>query len=245
MSFVRSLFVYCSVVAGFSAAAHAQFGAKLESVAVTEFMTQPIGERDGRTWIELYNFGAEPVDLKGFQISDMKSELCEIPEVTIKPGDYVIVVLGNDYRRLAEDRKKVFEIEWLGGKEDPRVVGIEGKFNLAVGGGAIVVNNRRRTPTWILGYRNDGKAGMSTYLAMDKFDVRHYGTREAPSINRNGPDGTVLGYEGQHAKKEEAAYSSDVAKIEEIAGYLYKAKTAGGDNEPSVGSPLKGNYPKP
>ncbi len=244
MRLLRSLFIGSLIVVGISGSARAQFGAKLESIAVTEFMTQPIGERDGRTWIELYNFGAEPVDLKGFQISDMKAELCEIPEVTIKPGDYVIVVVGNDYRRLAEDRKKVFETEWLGGKEDPRVVGIEGKFNLGTSG-AIVVNNRRRAPTWILGYRNDGKAGMSTYLAMDKFDVRHYGTREAPSINRNGPDGTVLGYEGQHAKKEDAAYASDVTKIEDVAGYLYKAKTSGGDNEPSTGSPLKGNYPKP
>jgi hypothetical protein len=225
--------------------AQAQFGfSKIESLAITEFMNQPIGEQDGREWVELYNFGKEPVDLKGFQLTDNAQEVCNIPEVTIKPGDYIIIVLGHDYRRLAEDRKKIFETEWLGGKMDSRVVGIEGRFSLGRAQ-TLMLQNRRRANLWLLGYGADEKAGMSTYLAMDKFDIRHYGTKEKPSINRAGNDGTVLGYEGQQTKKEDAAWTSDVTKIEAFAGYLYQARTAGGTNDPGVGSPLKGNYPKP
>jgi hypothetical protein len=227
--------------------ARAQFGfSKIESVAITEFMNAPVGERDGRQWVELYNFGKEPVDLKGFQLTDNNAAVCDIPEVTIKPGDFVIVVLGHDYRRLAEDRKKIFETEWLGGKEDPRVVGIDGHFTLARHQ-TLMLQNRRRANLWLLGYGADEKPGFSTYLAMDKFDIRHYGTKEKPSINRNGQDGNVLGYEGQNAKKEDLAWSSDVSKLEAlpIGGYLYQARSAGGTNDPAVGSPLKGNYPKP
>jgi hypothetical protein len=207
-------------------------------------MNQPIGEQDGREWVELYNFGKEAVDLKGFQLTDNAQEVCDIPEVTIKPGDFIIVVLGHDYRRLAEDRKKIFETEWLGGKQDPRVVGIEGRFSLQRAQ-TLMLQNRRRANLWLLGYGADEKPGMSTYLAMDRFDIRHYGTKEKPSINRAGNDGTVLGYEGQQTKKEDVAYTSDVTKLEPFAGYLYQARSAGGTNDPAVGSPLKGNYPKP
>jgi hypothetical protein len=227
--------------------ARAQFGfSKIESVAITEFMNSAVGEQDGRQWVELYNFGKEPVPLKGFQLTDNANEVCDIPEVTIKPGDFVVLVLGHDRRRFAEDRKQIFETEWLGGKQDPRVVGIEGRFHLGRAQ-TLMLQNRRRANLWLLGYGADEKPGMSTYLAMDKFDIRHFGTKEKPSINRAGNDGTVVGYEGQQTKKEDVAWTSDVTKIEAlpIAGYLYQARSAGGTNDPAVGSPLKGNYPKP
>jgi hypothetical protein len=225
--------------------ARAQFGfSKLESIAITEFMNSPVGERDGRQWVELYNFGKEAVDLKGFQLTDGGNEVCDIPEVTIKPGDFTIIVLGHDYRRLPEDRKKIFETEWLGGKQDPRVVGIEGRFHLNRAQ-TLMLQNRRRANLWMLGFGADEKPGFSTYLAMDKFDIRHYGSKEKPAINRHGQDGTVLGYEGEDSKKEDLAWTSDVTKLESFAGYLYQARSAGGTNDPAVGSPLKGNYPKP
>jgi hypothetical protein len=227
--------------------ARAQFGfSKIESVAITEFMNNPVGEKDGRQWVELYNFGKEPVSLKGFQLTDNGNEVCDIPEVTIKSGDFVILVLGHDRRRFAEDRKQIFETEWLGGKQDPRVVGVEGRFHLERAQ-TLLLQNRRRANLWMLGYGADEKPGMSTYLAMDKFDIRNYGMKEKPSINRRGQDGTVLGYEGQDSKQEDVAWTSDVSKIEAlpIAGYLYQARSAGGTNDPAVGSPLKGNYPKP
>lgn len=238
------LFVAAATMSAFASPASAQFNTQLESIAITEFMCSPIGEQDGRDWIELYNFGKEEVDLNKWQITDGANELCNIPEVKIKPGDFVIVVLGYDYRRLSEDRKKIFEAEWLGGKEDPRVVGIDNRFNLQRTG-AIILNNRRRAPVWLLGYRADDKPGNSTYLAVDKFDVRHYGTRDMPAINRNGPDGTALGYEDQSSKKEEGAYTGDVSKLEELGGSVYQTKAAGGNTEPGLASPLKGNYPKP
>lgn len=238
-----SLVALLVVVAGLgSSQARAQFAPVYETVAITEFMTTPIGEQDAREWVELYNFGKEPVSLKGFQLTDGKNEICDIPEVTVQPNDFVIVVVGHDRRRYGEDRKKIFEAEWLGGKEDPRVVGVD-QTNFSLGrSGAIFLQNRRRTPIWMIGWKADDRAGMSTYLAFDDFRVRSYGDSAKPAINRAGQDGTVIGYEGQQTKKEDVAWTSDTSKVEAVGGYLFRPKASGGDIEPGVGSPLKGNY---
>lgn len=234
--------IACALFASSAASALGQFTPTYENVAITEFMTRPIGEQDGRDWVELFNFGDVPVDLKGFQLSNDSQELCEIPAVTIQPHDFVIIVLGHDHRRFDDDRKKIFEAEWLGGKSDPRVVGIRFRYSLN-SADTLILKNAKRTPIWILGYKADDKPGNSTYLAIDDFRVRHYGTKEKPAINRHGNDGTVLGYEGQDATKEEFAWTSDVSKLEEIGGFPYQAKAAGGMTEPGIGSPLKGKYP--
>jgi len=230
-----------AVSALFGSNASAQFAPVYESIAITEFLVTPIGEEEAREWVELYNFGKEPVDLKGFQLTDGKNEICNIPAVTIKPNDFVIVVLGRDHQRYDEDRKKIFEAEWLGGKADDRVVGIDSSFRLGRAM-TLILQNRRRTPLWILGYKADDKAGQSTYLAIKNFQVRSYGTAEKPAIDRRGPDGTVLGYESQDATKEAAAYTSEISKLEQVGGFVFKSKAAGGTCEPSVGSPLKGDY---
>lgn len=225
--------------------AQAQFQTKYETIAVTEFMNTPIGESDSRSWIELFNFGKEEVDLEKFSITDGKNDIIEFPAAKIKPGDYAIIVFGHDAGRFGDERKKIFETEWLGGKEDPRVVGCDGRLHLDREDG-IILMNRRKVPIWIMGWRSDAVWGSSTYLAEPNWDVRNYGTADKPGINRRGKDGTILGYEGQDAKKEADAYTSDVSKLEAVAGFLYQSKENGGRNEPSLGSPLKGGYkPKP
>jgi hypothetical protein len=98
-----------------------------------------------------------------------------------------------------------------------------------------------------MGWGGDDKPGFSTYLAISNFQIRHYGTKAKPAINRNGDDskipGSEAGYEGQHFKQEDLAWKSDVSKLEAIGGLEYKSAESGGKNYPAVGSPLKGNYP--
>jgi hypothetical protein len=226
-------------------AASAQFIAKYESIAITEFMSRPIGESRGRQWVELYNFGDEPVKLKSFQFYDEGNKLCDFPDVTIQPKDFVIIVLGHYWHHSYTDdelAKKIFEAEWLGGKVDPRVVAIRSHYSLGASD-TLILRNLRRTPIWILGWKADGKPGNSTFLAIDDFRIRMYGTKEKPAINRTGPDGQTLGYEDQDATKDPFAYTSDVSKLEEIGGVMYKTAEAGGNVRPGKGSPLKGNYP--
>jgi len=239
------LLLVVGLVVTSAAAAQAQFTPVYETVAITEFLSRPIGPQDARDFVELFNFGDQPVDLKGFQLSDDSNKLCDIPAVTIQPRDFVVVVLGHDWRRPGDETKKVFEAEWFGGKSDPRIVGIEGGRYQLDAADTIILKNRRKTPIWILGYTSDDKPGTSAYLVAaddNAFKVRMYGTKEKPSINRAGPDGTVVGYEGQDTKQEDVAWTSDVSKLETVAGYHYRTSD-GGNIKPSLASPLKGNYP--
>jgi hypothetical protein len=226
--------------------ASAQFVAKYETVAVTEFMVHPGGPGYGRQWIELYNFGDTPVDLSNFRIDDEKNKIADIPKgVVIQPKDFIILVMGPYYHHHIGDGaelKQIFETEWLGGKSDPRVVGMKTHYVLG-GADTLILRNLRRAPIWILGWRADDTVGHSTYLAIDNFSIRMYGTMEKPSINRSGPDGQTLGYESQYATKEPLAWTSDVSKLETIGGIDFKAAVAGGKAKPGIGSPLKGNYP--
>ena len=233
-AFVCTLSVFASV-----AGASAQ--TVYETVAITEFMNTPLGESDCRSWIELYNFGKDPVDVSKFSITDGKNDIVELPTHTIKPGDFAIVVVGHHGGRFADERKKIFELEWLGGKEDPRVIGADTRLHMDQAD-SLTLLNRRKTPIWLIGWRADAAWGYSTYLAEPNWDVRSYGTLDKPAINRKGMDGTVKGYEGQHAAQEAEAYKSDVSKLEAEWGVIYQTKANGGRTDAGIGSPLKGNY---
>lgn len=49
-------------------------------------------------WVELYNRGAEPVQLGGYFLSDdpARPDRWEIPDITIAPGEYVLIWCDND-----------------------------------------------------------------------------------------------------------------------------------------------------
>lgn len=224
----------------------AQARGQYESIAVTEFMVHPGGPYYGRQWIELFNFGDTPVDISSFRIDDEKNKIADVPKGTIiQPKDFIVLVMGPYYSRHIGDgkeMKQIFETEWLGGKSDPRVVGLKSTYHMA-NADTLVLRNLRRMPIWVMGWKGDDTAGNSTYLAIDDFRVRMYGTMEKPAINRNGPDGQVLGYESQNSKKEELAWTSDVSKLETVGGIDFKTAVAGGTAKAAVGSPLKGNYP--
>ncbi len=84
--------------------------AQANTIAITEIFENPIGERSGRTWIELFNYGPAPVNLTSWKLIDENDQQCDLPEYTIKSGEYIIIVFGN---RLVPgiDKKRIFEKE--------------------------------------------------------------------------------------------------------------------------------------
>ncbi len=214
------------------------------TIAVTEFLNQPIGESTARQWVELFNYGAEPVTLKSWQLLNEAKQIVDVPEMTIPSGGYAILVLGAQ-RMPGRDKKALFEREWLDGQADARVFGISNAFFVLRNSSEITLRNSKRLVVWQLAYKNDGQPGHATYLAQDQFFPAKYGTQAAPLINRAGNDlaGTnLLGYESNAATKDPLATESNVSGLEAEAGLLYKSKANGGDAEPSLGSPLKGQY---
>ncbi|MFO8000087.1 MAG: CotH kinase family protein [Marinilabilia sp.] len=64
-------------------------------------------EGDYPDWVELYNRGNEPVNLEGWGLSDDEDELFRwiFPDVTIEPGEYLIVWASNKDRRPDWDER--------------------------------------------------------------------------------------------------------------------------------------------
>lgn len=236
---VRGLLAW-ALVAAMASAAAAQ-----NTIAVTEFMDAPIGEEeDGREWIELFNYGDQPISLEGWQLFDDHNQICSLPKVTIQPKDFIVVVCGGHHYRTDDERKALFEKEWLGGKADARVVGSPQRFSLD-GSDEIYIRNARRQPVWGVVFRGDATPGRAVFLAEEKFNLRLYGTKGKPGVNRQGNDtitaGSVLGYESNDSTADPAAYESQVQGLD-FWGPGFKSAAEGGSAKPGTGSPLKGNY---
>lgn len=77
-----------------------------QSLAINEIMTSngsTMADEDGdyEDWIELYNYGAEAISLAGYGLTDDESNLFRwvFPNVTINPGEYLIVWASGKDRR--------------------------------------------------------------------------------------------------------------------------------------------------
>ena len=216
------------------------------TLAITEFMNDPIGHENGRQWVELFNYGSSEVDLMGWQLSNnsnpSEERITDLPSLKIPSGGYAIVVLGTNFLREA-DKKEMFEKEWLGGKKDDRVIGIKG-YGTALGrhNGEIILRNPQRQVAWHIGYKNDGKPGRATYFATDNFKlVKKFMVQKTPGVVRKGNDngitgGEFLGFECNELTPDSNAFASKIDGIAADWGVLYK------DIAPGTGSPLKGNY---
>lgn len=225
----------------------------VDTVAITEFFNQPIGEQAARQWVELYNYGTQPQDLKGWRISGGGgiSSAHPLPEYKLPPNEYVIVLCGGRNMLPIGQAKRVFEVEWLGGKNESRILQIDqGDLHLGKGGGEISLYNRGRLVVWQLFYRGDGKEGHATfYSEKNKFRLLNkFGKQGEPGVERNGNDagitgGDFLGYEGNWVREDPTAYKSDVSGLQTGFEDLYgKDAPSGKPAEPGFGSPLRGDY---
>ncbi len=176
-----------------------------DTIAITEFFNQPIGEPASRQWIELYNFGTLPASLKGYRIGsggDASATHPLPPDHTIGPGDYAIVLCGGRNLVPIDQAKRVFEIEWLSGKGESRVLQIEqGTIVLGQGGGAITLVNPQRKIAWQVFYGGDGKPGRATFYTENRFRLLNIFaakvSRGSIATERRGHHRRrLLGYEG-------------------------------------------------
>lgn len=192
-----------------------QVEAKIESIAITEFIANPFGTENGAEWIEIYNYGGTSVDLNGWTLSDEGLE-----NVTIISSS--LIIESNSFLILANN-KLTFETEWLSGADDDRVVDIP-NFVLGNTSDQIVLSNSSGSAVWSLAYDDDETEGAATYLVYsESMDVNSYGSMALPGVVRNGNDnlGTTLGYEGNNHTADAQAYNS---------------------TQGDTGSPLDGDY---
>jgi hypothetical protein len=168
------------------------------TIAITEFEVDPSGaDETAPEWIELFNYGLQPVDIGGWTLKDNATSIYTFPSgFTIPSGGYAI----------AARNRTNFINKWLGGVDDPRVAAGDTPFvmNNSAPGDGLYLRNASAELMWSLGYNitttTDPISGQrATFLAINDFSENNYGEppQHAPAlINRNGTDGTgTLGYE--------------------------------------------------
>ena len=206
MSNVKNFFAAAFVASGVAAFAGA------DTIAVTEFINNAIGEDDGREWVELYNYGNDDINLLDWVARDRDIDSFTFGDVTIAAGDFIILVGGSSSLTGAE-KKTRFETEWLGGVADDRVIGIDGSWAIGNAEDEIVIVNPDGVEVWVAAYGNDESDGQTTFLTVDDYTVNVFGDKGDPGIVREGFDnGTsdFLGYESQDSLNatDPNAYSS-------------------------------------
>ena len=157
--------------------------AQANTIAITEIFENPLGERTGRTWIELFNYGAAPVKLTSWKLVERTINKPTSRKSQIPSGGYIILVFGS--RALpAIDKKNIFEKEWLKGVADDRVHGISSNaaFDIYTTDQIMVRNNRRQV-VWSVSWKNDSKAGRASWFANEKFFPKAYGNKANPGAS--------------------------------------------------------------
>ncbi len=69
---------------------------KINEVMSSNCITVPDSDGDYSDWVEITNDGDAPIDLKGYGLSDtdMSTRKWAFPEITLNPGEYVVVFLS-------------------------------------------------------------------------------------------------------------------------------------------------------
>lgn len=174
------------------------------TVAITEFMIDPVGTDLEQEWVEVFNYGQQAVDMSGWTLKDNSSAAFTFPTgTTIPSGGYLIIAQNG----------VAFTARWLDGTADSRVLStvsttdptVDGRFQLnnSAPGDGLYLRDSDSNLVWSLGYNiatgDAVSAARATWLAIDDFSTTNYGVPPqdgAALINRNGEDGTgTLGYE--------------------------------------------------
>ena len=92
-----------------------------QSIAINEVMASnsvTVADQDGdfEDWIELYNYGDEPLDLGGWGLSDTYDDPFRwiFPPVVIEPGEFLLVWASGKDRRPEPELHTNFRIAWEG-----------------------------------------------------------------------------------------------------------------------------------
>ncbi|HHO50322.1 MAG TPA: lamin tail domain-containing protein [Deltaproteobacteria bacterium] len=187
--------------------------AQANTLAITEFINDSAGVEPADEWVEIFNYGAAPVDTTGWALADEDSDLDLLPSVVIPPGAFAILTVD----------AAAFISSWGVGTAGLNVLEIPGG-TLANTSDEVMLLDAAGAVRWSLAYGDDETLGFSTFLADTSFSYTTHGDKASPGVVRNGPDNNDPGYLGY----EDGATTPDP----------FAFGAANGD----VGSPLDGPY---
>ncbi|MGB3591703.1 MAG: T9SS type B sorting domain-containing protein [Nonlabens sp.] len=174
----------------------------LETIAITEWIADPLGNDATDEWVELYNYGVVPVDLQGWVIRDgsVDSDVITNTPFEVAPGDYVI---------LAKN-KAAFEDQWLGGCTSTNVLEVPGLM-IANAPDELELLDPNGLEQWTVGFIGDQREGFATHYTQDPdYSIAFWQLGGNNGIDRDGIDNSSgnLGYERNNATPDALAYLS-------------------------------------
>ena len=184
-----------------------QLAISQNTIAVTEFLVNPIDNESTDEFVELYNYGTNPIDLQNWLIEDEDSDtdIITTTSFVLQPGDLCIIAKN----------KATFEANWLAGVANPFVLEVSGLV-LANSADEIIIKNALGNTVWSLAYSNDETEGNAThYTELSSFTTTVWGSKTAPGINRDGndPATATLGYEKNDATADAELYASTTGDL--------------------------------
>lgn len=99
---VKATIRILSLVAGFFIFSNAAFAAP-EDIIINEVLYDPLGTDTGLEFIELYNRGAEAVELTGWEVDPSSAPYVTFPAVTLEPKHYLVIHVNASGTNTATD----------------------------------------------------------------------------------------------------------------------------------------------
>ena len=168
--------------------------------------------------MELFNYGAEPVNLNGWTISDegIDTDVISDTDLILSPGDYLVIAKN----------KAALEGAFFGGVANDAIVEVPG---LTLGNSAdeIAISDAESNAVWSLAYPNGDSAGRAVFLSEDSFTTTMWGSTATPGIDQTGidPASGTLGYQNNDATEDPNATTSGDDTASPLAGFYTSGST--------------------
>jgi len=178
---------------------------RADTIAVTEFLVAPM-QVAASEWVELFNYGADPVDLTGWTISDETGQSALLPSIVLPSGGYMVLT-GDLVNFLAD---------WFLTVPQPFAFQFSSTFVLSNINDEMIIRNDMGDVVWNVAYPNDDTTGLATWLTTNDFSITNYGTRASPGVVRNGDDlgmAGFLGYQQNNFTPDPFAWTTGISNI--------------------------------
>ncbi|BDS13277.1 choice-of-anchor D domain-containing protein [Aureispira anguillae] len=194
-------------------------GTGVATIAITEWITNPSGNDATDEWVELYNFGASPVDIQNWRIQDedVDNDLITTNSFVIPAGGYVIIAKN----------KAAFQTQWLGGCPSMNVFEVAG-LTLSNGTDEIIIRDASNNIVWSVAYQNDDASGIAAhYTDAPTFTNSIWGSKASPGVDRTGNDPATgtLGYENNNTTADPNVMTSTTGDMGSPFDGTYTAPT--------------------
>ncbi|GLR19591.1 LamG-like jellyroll fold domain-containing protein [Portibacter lacus] len=181
---------------GFLASYTFSFNAK---VAVSEWISNPLGVESDAEWIEIHNYGATAVNLKDWKLKDEDTD-----DSVISTDD---LFLDSGESLILANNKLVFESQWMRNCSFDQVVEVD--FELDNEADEIILEDKLGNTIWSLAYLDDETEGVATFYSDLTYDITSFGSKASPGVSRTANDVSgTLGYQSNNITNDVNSFKS-------------------------------------